>query len=190
MSAVNLSVPRWQPPQVQVLSRMDERDPATLRAALAQLDVAHALRYRPEGATTWCNIFVADGLLALGLPYWLHWVQSDNTPHVGLPPRAAQAACVELNANRMCDWLWLHGTRFGWYRVDLCAASERSARGRPVVAAWKNPVPTRAGHVALLLPPCGAEIRIAQAGARCLWDVPLEAGFGLLAPSVSFYAHP
>lgn len=141
------------------------RSPEHLRMVLAQFDVVSNPRYQPRAGATFCNIFVWDCTRALAaeIPHWLNG--------------------RELNANELVAWLYREGRHFDWWKVDAPEARAAADAGRPVVATWRNPVPTKSGHVAMILP--GG--RIAQAGARCLFDVPLVEGFGQLA--VEFWAH-
>lgn len=170
-----IPVSPWEPCLPAVWNGPGERSPEALRAVAAQFDVEHHPRYAVRDTTgdgkpdTFCNIFLWDVTTALkaSVPHW----------HGGR----------ELSANAVCDWLASFGNVLGWYEGNRGAAHRAAGDGMPVVAAWKNER-GGSGHVALLLPPAGDELRIAQAGKRCLWDVPLERGFGALVPR--FYLHP
>lgn len=150
------------------------RSPEALRAVAAQFDVATEARYRPRDTSgdglidTHCDAFVGDCTAALGAPIPFWW------------------RAKELSANGSIDWLEKHGPRYGWRRALGDAARAMAAAGRIAVATWRNPAGP--GHVALLLPPApDGTIRIAQAGRRCLFDVPLVEGFG--SHPVVFYVH-
>lgn len=220
---------QWLPVDAPLTNGPGNRSPELLRAVAAQFDVAHNERYRVQVITlpngrktlrTWCNIFLADVLLALQCGGWLHWIEVRrrlyngrvDESHAGdFAPSPAPSAAhertapeisrVELDANDQASWFELHGPRFGWTKTARDLAGAAAARGMPVAVTWANltagPEPTTCpvsqarkagnGHVALLLPPVGAQLRIAQAGAANLFDVALEAGFGPRA--VRFYMH-
>ena len=175
VTTAKIPVSPWEACLPAVWNGPGERSPEALRAVAAQFDVEHHPRYavrdtsgdgRPD---TFCNIYLWDVTRALRseVPHW----------HGGR----------ELSANAVCDWLASFGNLLGWYEGNRGAAHRASGDGMPVVAAWKNER-GGSGHVALLLPPAGDELRIAQAGKRNYFDVPLERGFGALVPR--FYLHP
>jgi hypothetical protein len=150
------------------------RSPSRLVEVLASLDVENSPRYRVRDTTgdgkpdTFCNIFVWDATRALGCELE-HWWNGK-----------------ELSANGLCDWLANVGTHYGWTEVSDFGAALAVVKGKPVVAAWRNPKGT--GHVAMVLPPGeGGALRIAQAGKRNLFDVELTKGFGVHVPR--FYMH-
>lgn len=153
-----------------------ERSPEKLRAVVAQFDVVANPRYKQRDSSgdgkrdTFCNIALWDFTRALGCEID-HYDAQGN----------------ERNANAVCVWLASPlGAKAGWSLVDPMIAGSAAARGQPVVVAWANP--KGIGHVALLLPPHGVELRIAQAGAHNLFDVPI-ARFGVAVQAVKFYAH-
>jgi len=154
-----------------------ERSPDALRAVLAQFDVEANPRYRVRDTSgdgvedTFCNIFVWDATRALGC-------ELDHYDENGR----------ERSANGLALWLETCGPYQDWLQVDASTAGACAARGRPVVAVWRNPG-KGPGHVAVLLPPHGAQLRIAQAGRSNLFDVPIVRGFGRLLAAVKFYAH-
>lgn len=161
---------QWVAVDAPLRSVPGDRSPYDLRRLLAQFDVERSARYQPTGSATFCNIYVWDATRALGceIPHWL-----EN------PKR-------ELNANAVCDWLEFVGPKAGWQRVAAQEAADRASAGYPVVAAWKNPG-IGSGHVAMLLPSDGGELRIAQAGRKNLFDAPIANGFGRHRPR--FYVH-
>lgn len=164
----NLQNPKqWEPTDAPVKNAPGERSPGALRAVLAQFDVAKNPRYQRTPTSTFCNIFAWDATRALGceIP---HWVES---------PRH------ELNVNATVEWLEIVGPEAGWKELDKLDATLCASTGRPTVAIWKNPT-GKSGHIAMLLPTG----RIAQAGAQCLFDVPLAQGFGVVKP-IRFFSH-
>lgn len=150
------------------------RSPERLIEVAAQFNVETDERYRPRDTSgdgkldTHCDAYVGDVTRALGCE-WPNWWDGK-----------------ELSANGQIEWVEKYGTAYGWRRTSLPAALADAAAGRPVVVAYHNP--EGRGHVAIMLPPVGPEARIAQAGARCLFDVPLEDGFGSL--QIVCYTHP
>jgi hypothetical protein len=151
--------PKW------TCGSLPARSAALYRQVIAQFDVEHAARYQPHGGATFCNIFAADCLDANGCgAFTSHWKLGR-----------------EQTANDMADALTSSAAReHGWTLIDADHARRRALAGFPTVAFWRNPS-GGPGHIAAVLPssPEGP-IRIAQAGARCFFDEPLEAGFGHL----------
>lgn len=92
-----------------------------------------------------------------------------------------------MRANDMGSWLKFSGQRVGWWQVGAELARLLASDGLPVVASWNNPEHNKPGHIALLVPPAGAGVWIAQAGARCFSCDKLSAGFGTRTPF--FFAH-
>jgi hypothetical protein len=164
----------WKPTLPAVFNGPGERSPLELRAVCAQFDVEHAGRYAVRDmngdgrSETFCNIYVWDATTALKAEV-PHWVGKS-----------------ELNANAVIDWLAWYGSAQGWLETGKADALAYARRGCPVVVCWKN-VTGGSGHVAMMLPPHDTEPRIAQAGRRNLFDVPLSAGFG--ARPIRFYVH-
>ena len=177
MAPHDLTNPRqWEPVDAPVTNPHGKRSPHVLRAVVAQFDVLHNPRYRRTSSATWCNIFSWDVTRALcaEIP---HWIIDPTLP----------AGRRELTANGTLDWLELIGPDAGWREFDARDAAEAGKDGHPTVAIWRNPT-GRSGHIAVLLPGHGDEIRIAQAGARNLYDAPLRDGFGAVQP-IRFFSH-
>ena len=175
------------PVDAPLQSRPGARGATELRKVAEQFDVLTNPRYHPPGdGRTWCNIFAGDVTRAMGCEV-PHWVRADGTPALPGAPGAH-----ELNANAVCDWLRspvaVAPAGHGWSLVGAGDANAAAARGECVVVSWQNPVASRPGHVAILLPPVDGQQRIAQAGASNYFDVPLARGFGSLP--VKFYRHP
>ena len=160
---------RWEPRDLPRAAHAP-RSAADLAAVIDSADVEHHARYQPGSGETWCNVALWDWTRALGceIPHW-----------VGEPPHRH-----ELNANGVCLWLRTTGAREGWTRAGAAEARDHAARGGVAVAVWEDP--DGHGHVAILRP-CADEIRIAQAGSRCLADAPIARGFG--SRPVVFFVH-
>ena len=136
------------------------RSPQNYEDALRQFDVENSLRYKPwvgsDPNATYCNIFLWDGLRALGIDNPSHWVDA-----LGRAAIHHSKGARELTANATCDWFHAVGQDYGWRRVDGQVADARVIAGFPVVLAWKN-TGGGSGHVAFLLP--GG--RVIQAGRK------------------------
>ncbi len=164
---------RWNPVHAAITSCPHCRSAEQYLAVVRQFDVEMNPRYRPardaagEVAATYCNIFAWDVTRAMGceIPHW--WIGH------------------ELNANGLCDWLGRTGIRFGWAQVDDAGAVAAAKLGQAVVATWRNP--GGIGHIAVVIPTDSPGVRIAQAGASCLFDAPVASGFG--KRPVTYYAH-
>lgn len=146
-----------------------DRNAQRLIDVVGQFQVASAERYRRRDITgddideTFCNFFVADATRALG------------------------CAIPQQRANAMIDWLEYHGESSGWWPLGEELARAISAIGGPVVAGWKNPNFAAPGHVAILVPPLGDGLWVAQAGHTNFSCEPIANGFGSLHPR--FWGH-
>lgn len=175
---------QWKPLDPPLKNRAGERSEEALRGVLAQFDVVGNPRYQPEpDGRTWCNVYVRDACKALGCPL-----------PVKLPTEVCAAlgyheGPLETRANHLCRWLASEfGKAAGWAEVDETVAGAAAARGWPVVACWENPKPGSSGHVVMLLPPHGHELRVAGAGRSCVFDASLAKAFGRYP--VRFFSHP
>lgn len=167
--------------EAKVTNTQDKRSPATLARVVEQFHVADNPRYQREGKTTFCNIFVWDVTTALGAPI-PHWVDAQSNA----PADAYAPGARELNCNAWATWLPGYGARVGWAGVRADDARSAANRGEPCIALWRNPT-GGPGHVAVVLPSPGRDLRIAQAGLRCFEDEPLSHGFGSVYP-ITFWA--
>lgn len=145
------------------------RHPNKLRMVIDELDVENSPRYKPTPAATYCNIFAADVLNAMGLQPG-HWMRLD-----GEPASDGEPGAWEMTANRMCRWFIMHGKRFGWEPADRPTAQDAAARGHVVVVCWDSAKGTP-GHIAIMLP----EGTIAQAGRHNFVGQTISQGFGKL----------
>jgi hypothetical protein len=96
------------------------------------------------------------------------------------PPEHPQ----ELLANSQMRWLREQGAAQGWRMVDLQAAQTQANAGALVVAAYENPDPQRAGHIAILRPSLKSRAAllengpdVAQAGSFNSADTTVADGF-------------
>lgn len=183
-----LAVPneQWKPITAPLRNTKDARSPEALRSVAAQFNVASSARYQPKRRAdgkleTYCKTYCWDVTRAVDaeLP---HWVDSAGNPSkVGAPN-------VEVPCNDLLTWLEDHGKRFDWTEVQTeVEAATHAAMGKPAVAIWQNK--KGPGHIALLLPSRDATTRIAQAGARCFFDLPLSQ-FGVAVKHLRFFVHP
>jgi hypothetical protein len=172
---MNIPNEAWLPAAPDLTSGSLCRSADQLLRVVKQFDVENAARYQPQKdssgriARTFCNIFAADCLQALGVSAPLHWWMAS-----------------ELVANTMKPWLDQHGKAYGWTCIIEADARAQASAGCPVMALWRNPAGE--GHVAIVLPsPADGPTIIAQAGAKCFVGGPLENGFGDRKPE--FWAH-
>lgn len=167
----------WVPVTAPTINHADERSAKALLEVCAQFHVATEPRYQRNAAGyTMCNIYLWDCTRALDaeIPHWVY--DSGDRAPMGAPKSR------ELSANGVCDWLAIHGPRFGWHSCNETAAFTAADLGQPTSATWRAP-PGRIGHVAVVLP----ERLAAQAGASNFFGKPLRAGFGDLP--VKFFTH-
>jgi hypothetical protein len=125
---------------------------------------------------TFCNRMVQEATKACGCPI----------------PRVVQVndEWKEQGALKMYQWLAGPGIdHHGWKRLaDMQEARRQAAAGFPVVICYPDYV-GRESHIAMGLDTPDEEplIRIVQAGASVLWDVPISHGFGPFTPMVKFF---
>jgi hypothetical protein len=138
---------------------------------------------------THCSAFAAAAADQLGI-YLLH------------PPEHSHV----LLANAQHDWLpSAAGVKAGWRAVDNAVDAQRLANaGELVLAVFKNPDPTLAGHIAIIRPAAKSVAailakgpQIMQAGFNNYTSADLASGFdhhpgawGGAGGGVKFYAHP
>ena len=148
-----------------------------LMGVINDLDVENAYRYRPQGRTTFCNIFATDVIQNCRIAAPDHWMYK-NAPSTG------HTHAVEYTANMLHDWFIEHGPKFGWKQVDEEGAKQHAAIGLVSVACWKNPdTRRRPGHIAVFR----KDGLIAQAGFVNFQKGTLKEGFGTASP-VNFFA--
>jgi hypothetical protein len=156
----------WIPASPAVTGDESCRSPELLERIIEQFDVESSARYKPykNGKDTYCNIFVWDVTSALGaeIPHYVDAL-------TGQPRRYPDTAGArELDANGVCRWLSVYGSRYGWTEVSAEAAQEYANRGCPAVTAWHNPA--GAGHVQVVRPSkdgaydAARGVAVAQAG--------------------------
>lgn len=146
------------------------RSRGVLLAAVDQIDPEHnpeLLKHDVTGdglAETFCNVFVRQLLLLLGL----------NIP-------------VKL-ANDLFAWFaGPEAALEGWRKVDHHEAAARAELGFPTIGVWRNTAGH--GHVVVVVPAIGGTgMHSAQAGARNWNNAPIERA-GLLAVAYSFFTH-
>jgi hypothetical protein len=174
-----LIIDPWIPVQAPLTNGSDNRSAANLAAVMVQFDVVNAQRYSKrvlsgnDHTDTFCNIFVADvtAALAAPIPHW--WLKS------------------EFDVDGMLHWCERYALAYGWRKVSEEEARTAANAGQPAVAGWcRHVLPSghvETGHIAMLLPTPAPSVfqRVAAAGARCLFDVPITASFG-----VDYKQHP
>lgn len=176
-----MATPPWLPAPLVLACSADCRSPECLRQVLAQFDVEHDERYKPDTfgcPGTRCNIATTDFTRALEceIPHVV-----DNNGH---PVKFGSPGSHEMTALGMIGWLRVFGSDNGWQAVAAPSARILANQGRPVVVAWTHPNPAASSHIAVLLPtPDGEpEPRVAAAGRVNVFDKPLSSSFGHAKP--------
>ncbi|MBS0519587.1 MAG: hypothetical protein JSR90_12920 [Proteobacteria bacterium] len=135
-------------------------------------------------AATHCSAFVASFSKQLGV-------------YILRPPDHS----ATLLANAQMRWLSYDSTSSGWSRLPDATAAQQSANlGNLVVAAYENPDPHRAGHIAFVRPGLPDAARLAaegpdvtQAGATNAISMPLKRAFshhpGAWPEHISYFQH-
>lgn len=177
----------WQPesPWLEVtpldVSEQGSRDPEQYAAVIDRFDVDGHRRYDYEHSNTYCNIFAWDVTKAMGVEI-PHWYDENS----GLETPLGEG--IEMSANRMDAWFDAHGAEHGWRGISAAEAAIAAASGHPTLALWRNPNPSRSGHVALIRPESEpGELLIAQAGASNFSMGRYEDVFSNITPR--FFTH-
>lgn len=135
-------------------------------------------------AATHCSAFVASFAKQLGV-------------YILRPPEHSPT----LLANAQMNWLSYKSMSAGWHRLANATAAQQSANlGNLVVAAYENPDPHRAGHIAFVRPGTPDVARLAaegpdvtQAGATNALSMPLKRAFshhpGAWPDQITYFEH-
>lgn len=151
-----------------------------LLAIAEWLDVEHSLRYLPQGATTFCNVYAYDFACLSGV----------YLPRVWWTPAALQALALgkpvtpvygqtvrELTANALHDWFADHGAFFGWRRVlDLDALQQAVNAGAVAMIVARRVDLNRSGHIVAVLPESATLAAQRNAQGRVTIPVQSQAG--------------
>ena len=177
MSPPDKMAPPWQVLDGDIANKRGERSLLTYRDVLSQFHVEVNPRYAPRQGTTFCNIYVWDCTRALGceVPHWV------GPAGQAVPPGQG----TETTANALLPWFIRRGPAEGWKEVYPQDALVHVQEGRPCVAQYT--APRGHGHIAMVLPGPNGSLNVAQAGGKCLFDVPLKTGFGTCTPR--FFIH-
>lgn len=120
------------------------------------LDVEHSARYQPAAGKTYCNIYATDFAHAWGAFLPRTWWTADVIERMRLgemlQPVYAETV-TELNANALCDWLYMFGQQYGWTSHASADELQRAvnAGGIGVICAARTD-PTRSGHITVCVP--------------------------------------
>lgn len=166
-----LTIEAWYPVTAPYTSGSLDRSRGAYEKVIAQFEVERNPRYRPTAEKTWCKTYVWDVTRAMGaeIPHW--WMGK------------------ELTANEAIQWLaGANGSAHGW-RQELNSDAARIAAlsGRPTIVVWRNPIASKPGHMAIVLPDSN-ELVISQAGASNFARARINVGFG--DKPVTFWSHP
>lgn len=129
----------------------------SLLSIFGWMGVERGLRWKPQGGTTFCNVYATDVANACGvfLPR-LWWVPAAIKSFQGGIPVGAVIGktAIELSANALYRWLaGPYSDDFGWRRAaDLEEAQAAANNGRPVVICARKTNEAHAGHIAVIAP--------------------------------------
>lgn len=176
---------------IKYASYKGQRSAAALNTVIDQYYVATNTRYQRTTSSTYCNIFAADVMLAMGLEGdFSHWLKNNA------PSNSNTKGAWEMNVNATYNWINNHGTKFGWKKITAQAAQERANAGYPTIAIWKN-TSGGSGHIAVIRPEGNGYVYsaskgpvIAQAGASNFNYGNVSTGFGKSKmPSIQYWTH-
>ncbi len=169
------------PLKAPIGSTPDARHPDLYARAIDQFGVEGNPRYARDESYTYCNTFAGDVARAMGVPL------PTKSEFLGTKGDPATVAAADLHR-----WFATQSVTQGWREVDpstpagMQLLQDHVNAGRPAMAV--DP-----GHIAVIRPGqqagTPADLRIAQAGAHNLDDVPLgDVGLGS-AFNPKFFIH-
>jgi hypothetical protein len=141
---------------------------------------------RPE---TFCNWFVADVLYILGIPIprYSHASLAGSYP-IPHPLYGYSPPEKPWSANQLYAFFEKGGYN-NWRTIDDLSSIVKFVNAGHVIIACEKGESGSPGHIAIVVP--GQEdsgIHVAQAGNKCKKDIPVEEGFGDLAPKYYLYS--
>lgn len=175
-----------------IMSNPSNRSAAVYTSVIAQFSVENNPRYavnKKGHGDTYCNIFMWDVTSAMGaeIPHYID-------PKTGAPMTYPDVrGARELSANGINNWLFKHGSEYGWYQVSAEEAQALANRGQPVVTSLKNN--SGHGHVQVVCPSADGTydpkrgVMIAQAGRRLTSYRPITSIYNASLPKVVYFAH-
>lgn len=182
----------WKPVTPAVTSNVFNRSPQLYRNVIDQFSVETNGRYEVNKNgwnDTYCNIFVWDVTKAMGaeIPHYYD-------PETGAPMQYPNVeGGLQMNANRMHNWLFEHGEEYGWYQVTAEQAQAMANQGRPAMTVLKND--SGHGHVQMVCPSNDLSynedrgVTIAQAGRKLTSYQPITQTYRASLPKVVYFAH-
>ena len=175
-----------------ITSDPSNRSAELYTSVIAQFSVEMNPRYavnKKGHGDTYCNIFMWDVTSAMGaeIPHYID-------PQTGAPMTYPDVkGGRELSANGIYNWLFKHGSEYGWFQVNAEEAQALANRGQPVVTALKNH--SGHGHVQVVCPSADGTydpkrgVTIAQAGRRLTSYRPITSIYNASLPKVVYFAH-
>ena len=154
---------------------------AGIHAIIAWMSVGAPghLRWKPSGATTYCNVYAHDVALAAGcyLPrVW--WTGSAISAILSgqTVPVTYGGTVNEMRANNIFDWLEEFGSDFGWVRVfDVDALQTSVNTGRIGIVCAQRTQMNRPGHIQIIAPEVGPHAA-KRAGGKVVQPLQSQAG--------------
>ncbi|EGO62817.1 hypothetical protein, partial [Acetonema longum] len=137
----------WHSVTPQYIYLSGKRTAEAYNQLIDQFDVEHNPRYVPRDDQTFCNIFVWDVSVAMGveLPRWVEVnqvgdVEDATGKALGRTPAGHVIAegvetATELNAARLAKWLNAQGENYGWREVTPQEAQQRANQGYMTLSA-------------------------------------------------------
>lgn len=169
-----------------IISDETNRSAENYTKVTQQFDVAnndrYAIRYVNGKKQTYCNIYAWDVTSAMGaeIPHWYD-------PATGTPTAVGEKGALEMNCNRMVDWMNDFGESYGWREVSAAEAQQAANNGHPTISL-------RSDHVQVVIPSDSyvdtskTGPMVSQAGAKNFENNTAKYGFGSLS-NVKYYTH-
>ena len=165
------------------------RSKSNYNKIINQFKVNSNPRYKVRGSSTWCNIFAADVMKAMGLGNsFSHWVNKNGKP-ISYNEAKKTSGALEQNVTRHLAWLKKYGSKYGWKKVSASQAQTRANSGYPTLVLNNS-----GSHIAVVRPETSSYkysskkgCVIAQAGANCVNYGNVKTYFGNL--NVTYWTH-
>ncbi len=123
------------------------------RAIIATLSTSKSIRYKTTPGTTYCNVYSADMVNAMGGYLPRVWYNENLEMKLKLPEEKLKKLGVsDLNANQIGSWLKKWGTDYGWRQIgDAKQAQEAANSGKVVITQASKADATQSGHVNVII---------------------------------------
>jgi len=123
------------------------------RAIIATLSTSTSGRYKSKPGTTYCNVYSADMVNAMGGYLPRVWYNENLDMKLKLPEAELKKhGMSDLSANLIGSWLKKWGADYGWRQIDNARKAQDAANsGKVVIAQASKADATKSGHVNVII---------------------------------------